>query len=287
MNTKIKNILKKWENSLKRYNKLDKWSFNENISQIGLYLRRKEDDRLIINIVRQIRDNVISPYFNAEQVLRQIEMIFTQLEMKECTDLHMMTKSSRRRTKKNGQEVRFRGETNKIFEEKLKFKNGMLLRNFDIETENAYDSRKVRRIVEKRMCQAYHKMHRFQQIDREISNKNRYWKKRATAFQLYNIGQIENVRFVSRGKSTHWKKMFDPLTGKVVLKKKMTYLNLEDALKSIEKWKIDHPYDKKEMQAYECNVCHKWHIGHRSDFDESKNMEPTDSFEFTKTHKAS
>ena len=30
-------------------------------------------------------------------------------------------------------------------------------RNFDIETEAPHDSKKVRRIVEKRMCQAYHR----------------------------------------------------------------------------------------------------------------------------------
>ena len=280
MNTSIKNILKKWEHSLERYNKIDNWSFNENLSNIGKYLRSREDDRTIVSTVRQIRDNVISPFFKKEEVLRLIKLLFSQLEIQESKELHMMTKSSWRREKSHGQKVLFKGETNKIFEERLKFKNGMLLRNFDIETESAYDSRKVRRIVEKRMCQAYHKMHRLDHEDDIQSNKDRYWKKRATAFQLYNIGQIENAHFVSRGRFTHWKKAFDPLTGEIVLKKKMAYPNMESALEAIEKWKVNHPYDKREMHAYECCICHKWHIGHSSEIEESENtlLDKTNSY---------
>lgn len=180
--------------------------------------------------------------------------------------LHKEKKSSYRR-KQEGQEVRFKSVTARIFKERLRFKNGMLLRNFDIETESLKDSRKVRRIVEKRMCQAYHKLYKKTRA-KNTSNNNRYWEQRATSFQLHNIGQIENVINVSRGKSTHWKKMFDIQTGKIVFKKKMPYNTKKEALGAIQEWKSNHPSDKKEMHAYNCGICHKWHIGHESNMNE-------------------
>jgi hypothetical protein len=165
------------------------------------------------------------------------------------------------RVQKNGQDVRFRYETERIFGEKLRFKGGMLLRNFDIETESANDSRKVRRIVEKRMSQAYYRMRR---KDRSVnpSNRDRYWEHRAIAFQLYNIGQVENVKDNSREVSTHWKEVFDLYTKDVVLKKKMAYTTEQEATDAIIQWKIDHPLDLIEMVAYKCSSCDKWHIGH-------------------------
>ena len=139
--------------------------------------------------------------------------------------------------------------------------DGMYLRNFDVETESSRDSKKVRRIVEKRMCQAYHRAHKKCHSE-GFSNRDRYWKQRATAFQLYNIGQVENVTNVSRGVSTHWKVMFDPQTGQKVYKKKMAYSTEQEALDAVKKWKLKHPSDLKEMHAYKCDFCNKWHIGH-------------------------
>lgn len=159
--------------------------------------------------------------------------------------------------------MRFKSETQKLFTEKLKFKNGELLRNFDIETESCSDSRKVRRIVEKRMSQAYHKMNRHEE-GYKTTNNERYWMKRTTAFQLHNIGQKEKVRNVTRGLSTHWKKQYDPLTHEIVFKKKMAYRNEAAALKAIEEWKRKYPKQRIEMAAYQCSDCGKWHIGHKA-----------------------
>lgn len=89
---------------------------------------------------------------------------------------------------------------------------------------------------------------------------------RATAFQLYNIGQKEKTRNTRRGESTHWKWKKDPITHELVLKKKMGYNNEEAAQKAIAQWQINHPYDSREITAYKCNYCNKWHIGHRSKF---------------------
>ena len=108
------------------------------------------------------------------------------------------------------------------------------------------------------MCQSYYKKY----SRTTNSNKDRYWEQRATSYQLYNIGQIENIEYLSREDSTHWKRDYDNNTGKVVFKKKMIYNNEQEALEAIEERKKLYPFDTKEMHAYECKYCHKWHIGH-------------------------
>ena len=245
-------VLKRWEVSLERYGKLDQWKYSHDLSVLGSYVRYSEDDKTTRKMVGQIRDKAICSLFVADSVLPLIRKTLCEENGSPSVC------KEQRRSPKNGQDARFRDETRRIFGEKLRFKDGMLLRNFDVETESAYDSKKVRRIVEKRMCQAYHRMHK-----RTCSStKDRYWKHRATAFQLYNIGQVENVRNVSRGESTHWKRVYDSLTGSVVFKKKMSYSSEQEALTAIELWKIEHPSDLRPLQAYQCTHCHKWHIGH-------------------------
>lgn len=260
MEKEIKNILKAWESSIQRFGKLDSWKLNESLSIIGNYLISNDDSREINNLMRQIRDIVIISSSN-ETLLTMIKKVLSKIEPeKTIPDCYLVKRNGR--ILKKGQTIRFKGETKRIFEEKLRFKNDMLLRNFDIETESKADSRRVRRIIEKRMCQAYHR--RNKRDGNDPSNKERYWMKRATAFQLHNIGQIENIKNISRGYSTHWKKMFDPQTGEIVFKKKMAYSTQEEALEAIKKWEEGHPSDIRKMTAYKCGICNKWHIGHES-----------------------
>lgn len=258
MEKSVKNILKAWESSIERFGKIDSWRINESFSMIGHYLRSNNDSREINRLMHQIRDMAITSSLN-ETLLNKIKKVLSLIEPEKTIPVCYVVKQNGR-IKKEGQESRFKGETKRIFEEKLRFKEGMLLRNFDIETECKSDSRKVRRIIEKRMCQAYHR--RNKRSSDENTNRERYWMKRATAYQLYNIGQVENIKYVSRGYSTHWKRMFDPQTGEIVFKKKMAYSTKEDALEAIVKWEKEHPNDIQKMHAYQCAICKKWHIGH-------------------------
>ena len=259
MKSEIKNILKSWCSSLERYEKLDNWKFSHSLSIIGNYLRSKEDSYNTRLLVRQIRDKAICSSSTHISLMKLIKSVLASIEAR--TENPGNPQIDSWCFMKEGQEPRFRGQTSRLFKEKLKFKDGMFLRNFDVETESNLDSRKVRRIIEKRMCQAYHNMHRRMRSS-SPSNLNRYWEHRATAFQLYNIGQIEDVDNVSRGISTHWKKMYDTQTRKVVFKKKMAYADKATALSAIKKWKESHPNDKIEIHAYICSHCGKWHIGH-------------------------
>lgn len=263
MNKEIKNILQCWHSSLSRFGKIDSWNVVENLSIIGNYLLKKEDSSSMRSSVKSIRDSVISGSYYPQSLLHSIERILTLENKKAELPLSPFIKKKGNRVLLGGQDVRFKSETRKIFEEKLKFKKGMMLRNFDIETESHVDGRKVRRIVEKKMCQAYHRMHRKDEAYK-TSNSERYWMQRATSFQLYNIGQKEQIKGTSRGLSTHWKKQYDPLTGMYVFKKKMAYKDKTAALKAISLWKINHPNDHREISTYRCAECGKWHIGHRS-----------------------
>ena len=86
--------------------------------------------------------------------------------------------------------------------------------------------------------------------------------KRATSFQLHNLGQVENVYGVTRTTSTHWKRSYDPIIGKVVFKKKMAYSTLEEAQAAAIEYKRRNPHDITKVTAYKCAYCGKYHIGH-------------------------
>ena len=260
MNTEVVKVLKSWKYSLDHYEKLDNLKLSENLSVLGAYLRTKDEDIKVMRLVKQIRDKALCPMFDITSMKVLLNKFFDSLKLCRAEEDSNTTHKSYYKVKE-GQGFRFKGQTHRLFEERLHFKGEMLLRNFDVATESARDSRIVRRIVEKRMCQAYHRMNKGM-CDAALSNKNRYWKRRAISFQLYNIGQVDDIHSTSRGESTHWKKMYDPQTGKVVFKKKMAYPSEGAALEAIKLWKISHFEDTKEMAAYQCSHCHKWHIGH-------------------------
>ena len=260
MNTEVVKVLESWKSSLDHYGKLDDWRLSANLSVLGSYLRTKDEHIKVMRLVKQIRDKALCPMFDIPSMKELLNRFFDGLNLSRDEE-DSNTTHNIHYTVKEGQGFRFKGQTQRLFEERLHFKGEMLLRNFDVETESARDSRIVRRIVEKRMCQAYHRMNKGMS-DAALSNKNRYWKRRAISFQLYNIGQVDDIHGTSRGESTHWKKMYDPQTGKVVFKKKMAYPNEGAALEAIKLWKIVHVEDTKEMAAYQCSHCHKWHIGH-------------------------
>lgn len=271
MKTKVKKILKVWRIALEKHcDELISDTAGKSAKILSGYLNGKEDTKAIRRLVREVRDDIlVFDGKNHSTLLRKIQKIFALLNKEKQSAKSTNQQQDEKSHKKGkrpileGQGVRYQSETQKIFCETLRFKNGMPLRTFDVDVESACDSRKVRRIIEKRMCQAYHKMMKSSKKTKS-SNSNRYWMRRATSFQLYNIGQIEDTEHFKRSRSTHWKKKYDRQTGQWVFKKKRGYSSYEEACAAIEKWKIDHPNDSREMQAYQCSVCKKWHIGHNS-----------------------
>lgn len=267
MNTTVRSILNSWKNSIEKYHKLDTWKLEKQLSSLGKYLLNNNDSKNIVRLIHSIRDSAICPNPNMEQLLSLINKTLDMAKISKKS-ICLFTRIVKGRVKLQGQGERFKGETKRLFDERLRFKSNMLLRNFDIETENPKDSRKVRRIVEKRMCQAYHR--RNKRVDYGDSQRKRehYWMDRATSFQLYNIGQLENVDSISRGNSTHWKRDYNEQTGQIVFKKKMAYSSEEEANKAVMEWHRTHPKDKRVIMAYKCAICKNWHIGHKSEMKE-------------------
>ena len=149
--------------------------------------------------------------------------------------METVTKSTSKRRKTFGQQERYEHVTKAIFNERLKCKDDTWLRNIDITTEESWLVKKVRRIIEKRMCQTYHKQHK--EVFRDHGNRSRHNMKRAVSYELYIIGQVENVEKQSRGNSTQWKRKYDPNTGKC----------------------------RKAVNVYKCHHCNMYHIGHESE----------------------
>ena len=172
-------------------------------------------------------------------------------------------KRTKRRGKTFGQQERYEYATKAIFNEKLRCKDDTWLRNVDITTEESWLVKKVRRIIEKRMCQTYHKQHK--EVFHCHGNRSRHNMKRAVSYELHIMGQVENVKSVSRGNSTHWKRKYDPNTGKVVFKKKVGYRTIEEAKISAIKLANDKPWSQKAVNVYKCSHCHMYHIGHESE----------------------
>ena len=172
----------------------------------------------------------------------------------------ILKKSKRQKT--YGQQERYYYITKAIFRERLKFKDDVWLRNIDITTVEPKTARLVRRIIEKRMCQTYHKQHK--DVFHGCGNKSRHNMKRAVSYELYILGQVEDIRNRSRGENTHWKRKYDPNTGRVVFKKKVGYNTIEEAKLFAIKMVQERPRCRRAVNVYRCTHCNQYHIGHES-----------------------
>lgn len=256
MERTIQNTLKRWETSLKKYGKVDQWSINDDyciIREFITYGKSKEAQ----NAVRECRDYSISSVCDASVLLIKVQ-----------NANRILNKTNDDRLNPNpmadittSQAKRYESTTKKLYKEKLRFKKGQSLKDIDISIEDGETSRKVRRIVEKRMCQAYHRQHKH---SGKNDTHNRHNMKRATSYQLHNLGLIEYERGFQRSESTHWKKTFDPILGERVLKKKTEYSSYEEAADAAIHFALRHPNDERPINAYKCSLCGKWHIGHSS-----------------------
>ncbi len=173
----------------------------------------------------------------------------------------MNSQTQAKRGKTFGQQERYVHVTKHIFKEKLKCMKGTFLRNIDVNTASSKMKKVVRRIIEKKMCQAYHKTNK--EKFRVDGNRSRHNMKRAISYELYILGQIEDIDGMIRGSSTHWKKKYDPITKKLVFKKKRGYTNIEDANKAAQKM-TSMKKSYRPISVYKCELCNSYHIGHNS-----------------------
>lgn len=254
MEQTIKSTLRRWESSLIKFGKVDQWNISEDFATLESFISSGKP-KAARNAIRDCRDYSISGIYDTSMLLDKVQYAYRILDQAKCSRIKKESKKSNT----DGQAKRFASTTKKLYNEKLRFKDGESLRSIDISMEDGTVSRMVRRIVEKRMCQAYYRQHK---NDDDHGGRDRYYMKRATSFQLHNLGQIECANGLFRSNGTHWKKMYDQVTGEVVFKKKMEYSSYEEASNAAKEFAFRHPEDKKPLSPYQCAHCGKWHIGH-------------------------
>lgn len=249
--------MKRWINVLNVYGKLDRSYLFKDYDALGRYIKYEKNKRLAA-MAKDCRDYTLLDTFSIEILIEKIKCLITTIEKfhkeeeKESVD-QINTKFVSRR-----QSSRHLDSTPKIYFEQLHFSKEETLRSFDITISSPSASRKVRRIVEKRVCQAYHRQHHSH--ERSVSNCRRYCMKRAVSYQLHDLGQIDEV--THRRTGTHWKRSIDSITGQVVLKPKQNYSTMEKAVMAAQKYNKRFPNEKLPMEAYKCVHCNKYHIGH-------------------------
>ena len=234
MKNEIKQILRKWEGNLRRNGSMDVTRFSQVSNEIDNYIRANKNSK-VARLLASCRDSTLSPSPDNDKILNNVRHALFLIQ-KEIND----EKREMGFDVDLGQRQRYEAISKKLYSEKLKFRGNKSLREADITLMEGRDSRKVRRIVEKRMCQEYHKQHK---------NRSSY-------------RQSGNGYSNQRESGTHWKKIVDYSSGEYVMKKKVEYATIEEAQLHIELYKFAHPNDKRPMQAYYCEHCGHYHIGH-------------------------
>lgn len=252
MTTKVKIVLVRWEKSIKRFRTLDKWSLNEDFNIISSFIR-KTNDKSLKYAVSRCRDLAIKEtgkYDVLEKALDSaLKIIEGRIESNNDEQQNIIG---------IGQRERYHDISKAIGKEKIRCCKSKYLRNLDITILEPRESRMIRRIVEKRMCQEYHKQHK--EAFHSNGNRSRHQMKRAVSYQLYNIGQMEGEG-IHRDSSTHWKWKYDKNIREWVLKKKVAYKTEEEAQAAAMEYMSKNPQEGK-VSVYKCAYCNKYHIGH-------------------------
>lgn len=114
MNTSIKNILASWESSLIRFQKIDCWNYSENLATLGWYLHNNNCTIEEYYLIKYVRDSIIGVNFNVKSVLNAIQKLMNMETAKEKDFTSILVKMDGNRIVLNGQDVRFKKETEKI-----------------------------------------------------------------------------------------------------------------------------------------------------------------------------
>lgn len=115
MDTEVVKVLKSWKSSLDHYEKLDAWMLSANLSVLGAYLRTKDKDIKVMRLVKQIRDKALCPMFDVSSMKELLNRFFDSLNLSHTEE----GDSKSHYTVKEGQGFRFKGQTQRLFEERL------------------------------------------------------------------------------------------------------------------------------------------------------------------------
>lgn len=154
MKNEIQKILKKWERDLRRNGFIDATRFSQMSSEIDSYIRSNKNTQ-VARLLTSCRDSTLQASPNKGKILKNLRHALFLLQ-KEINE-------EKRELGINvdlGQRQRYEAISKRHYSEKLRFKANKSLRRADVTLMEGRDSRKVRRIVEKKMCQEYHRQHK-------------------------------------------------------------------------------------------------------------------------------
>lgn len=252
--TNLTYIFNRWLKMLTSYRKLDKYGLDDDLSAIAKVLNADDIRKDIKKSVQRCRDYALSEFSKIEDLIHSLRKALKVLcKAQENKAVKRVVKSYANQ----GMTEKYRPLTKRLAREKIR-KIGKTVTFTDSHTDDKVTTKLVRRIVEKRAAQAVHKNTR--RRDRK-NNRFRQSVRRVTSFSLYSKRYTEyDVQL--RAPGTHWKVVRQNCKGRKVLAAKLSYNTFEEAVEACNRFIMNHPNDPRNISAYKCNYCCKWHIGH-------------------------
>lgn len=246
-------VFNRWLKMLLSYGKLDETSLGTDLDLIANVMGNHSLNPRLKRDISICRFYAISEIKSNQALTDTLKKVLKKL-CKFQEDSHV------RRLKKieanQGMTERYRPLSKKLEKEKIR-RIGKHLSFTDINTDDSYEVKLIRRIVEKRAAQ---NVHRLTSKRNKETNQFRQSVRRATSFSIYNTN-FTDYDARKRAPGTHWK-IYYTNKGKKMLKSKKGYESYEEAIEVCHSYILAHPEDRLPVAAYKCDFCGKWHIGH-------------------------
>lgn len=247
-------IFNRWLKMLASYGKLDRSSFDKDLSVISRVLSSNEICPKNKEAIKICRDYAISNSNGCDAFIYRLKVALKLL----CKSQDSFSiKKIAKRYADQGMTERYRPLTKRLAKEKIhKINHEITFTNQYIDDKKT--TKLVRRFVEKRAAQTVHKNSAKKD---KTTNRYRQSVRRATSFALYNKRYADyDARL--RATKTHWKVVTHFSKGIKVLEAKCSYNTYEEAIEACNRFALRNPDDNRPMGVYRCGYCDKWHIGH-------------------------
>ena len=248
-------ILNRWVKLLSDFGTIKPNRLSSDCNIIHRLLCKSNVSWTIKHEVGRCRDMVISKVSNLLQTISSIKS--TLLKIKDVLEGSYI-KAIQKESADQGMSVKYRHFIDRLKKEKFRKKGNRLIKEIDVDVENAQSAHILRRIVEKRAAQT---VARQRKSRLRHSNAFRHDVRRVKSFSLYYAYEPEYAS-MKRERSSHWTFKVDKSTGEIMKKKKHSYSSREEAEAACRIWESQHPEDKVPMVSYLCPHCGNWHIGH-------------------------
>lgn len=255
---KITFVLNRWMKMLIRYGQLDPTSINNDFSLISKVIKGNDVKRSVKEAIARCRDYALAGSNAIDKLISSLE--YTLGVLCACQE-DKSIKRVKQQYADQGMTERYRPLSKRLAREKIR-KIGKEISFTDPMTDGSKTTKLVRRIVEKRAAQAV-----FRNVGTSAHKSSRFRQsvRRATSFSLFNASFTDYDQS-KRAKGTHWKVKYYKFGRK--LKSKKSFNSFEEAQYACINYNLTHLNEPRQMGAYKCDYCGKWHIGHTKRADE-------------------